>query len=146
MGPSSWLVGLPSVRQLMLMAQQRSGSRALLLAMHAAAELPRTSDGLGFGMCTPGSWRDRWTGGEGWGSSRDPAKCPWKNRQVKPCRPTLTQASPLLRLRPPRHPFCNIMSTSYADSPKMQLHWPFSREIHCGAVVLSPCTRASAAS
>ena len=111
-----------------------------------SAELPRTSDGLGFGMCAPGSWRDRWTGGEGWESSRDPAQCSWKNRQVKPRKSPWTESSSLLRLQPPRRPFCNIMNTSSADPPKMQKHWFLSHEIHCGAVLLTPVRRASAAS
>jgi len=41
--------------------------------------------------------------------------------------------------------FCNIVNTSYADPPKMHLSSSLSREIHCGAVLLSPGSRASAA-
>ena len=41
---------------------------------------------------------------------------------------------------------CNIMNTSYADPPKIHKRWSLSREIHCGAVLLSHSTRASAAS
>jgi hypothetical protein len=41
---------------------------------------------------------------------------------------------------------CNNVNTSYADPPKMQLHWSLSHEIHCGAVLLSPGSRTSAAS
>jgi hypothetical protein len=41
---------------------------------------------------------------------------------------------------------CNMMNTSYADPPKMHQRLPLSREIHCGAVLLSPGSQASAAS
>jgi hypothetical protein len=40
---------------------------------------------------------------------------------------------------------CNIVNTSYADPPKMHQRWPLNHEIHCGAVLLSPGSRASAA-
>ena len=40
---------------------------------------------------------------------------------------------------------CNMVNTSYADSPKFHKRWTLRREIDCGAVLLSPCTRASAA-
>jgi hypothetical protein len=41
--------------------------------------------------------------------------------------------------------FCNVMNTSYADPPMIHQRWAFRREIHCGAVLLSPCVRACAA-
>jgi hypothetical protein len=85
---STWLFGLPSVRQLILMAQLRSGSRALLLAMHAALNFLERPMVLVLGCVPRVRWRDRWTGGEGWGSSRDLAQCSWKNRQVKPRKAT----------------------------------------------------------
>jgi hypothetical protein len=40
---------------------------------------------------------------------------------------------------------CNIVNTSYANPPKLHQRWPLKREIHCGAVLLSPSSRASAA-
>jgi hypothetical protein len=41
--------------------------------------------------------------------------------------------------------FCNVMNTFYADPPKMHQRRAFSREIRCAAVLLSPCSRANAA-
>jgi len=41
--------------------------------------------------------------------------------------------------------FCNTTNTSYADPPKMHLSSSLSREIHCGALLLMPGSRASAA-
>jgi hypothetical protein len=40
---------------------------------------------------------------------------------------------------------CNIVNTSYADPPKMHQRWPLNHETHFGAVLLSPGSRASAA-
>ena len=40
---------------------------------------------------------------------------------------------------------CNIVNTSYAHSPKIYKRWPLRREIDCGAVLLPPSCRASAA-
>ena len=40
---------------------------------------------------------------------------------------------------------CNIVNTSYADPPKMYQRWPLNHEIHCSAVLLSPGSRANAA-
>ena len=72
----------------MLMAQQRSGSRALLLAIHAALNFLERPMVFVLGCEPRVGWRDWWTDGEGWGSSRDLAKCPCKSRQVKPRKPT----------------------------------------------------------
>jgi ABC-type enterobactin transport system permease subunit len=41
--------------------------------------------------------------------------------------------------------FCNMVNTSYADPPKLHKRWTLWSEIHCGAVLLSPSCRASAA-
>jgi hypothetical protein len=41
---------------------------------------------------------------------------------------------------------CIKVNTSYADPPKMQQRLSLSHEIHCGAVLLSPGSRTSAAS
>ena len=41
---------------------------------------------------------------------------------------------------------CNNVDTSYADPPKVHQRWPLIRGILCGAVLLSPGSRASAAS
>jgi hypothetical protein len=41
---------------------------------------------------------------------------------------------------------CNIVNTSYADPPKLHKRWALNREIQCGAVLLSPSSRAKAVS
>ena len=41
--------------------------------------------------------------------------------------------------------FCKAMNTSYADPPIINTHWSLKHEIHCGAILLPPSCRATAA-